>query len=349
MNSDTNQPLPPVDPEAIEAAAAVWLSLRDRGMTEGETAEFMRWLQQSPQHGEVFAGLDGVWRQFDRAGELRPAAVRPEPEFLAPRPLGRGRSRSVVWRPLAAAAALALAWVGWERLATRPTAETAVGAFQEIDLPDGSVVQLNTDSAIKVRYSDRERRVELLRGEAHFDVAKNPARPFIVAADKVAVRAVGTAFNVRLRPDSVDVLVTEGKVQVSDAVNGETLLAAAPDQAGPPVLAQGERVVVSLRDEATPAPRSAAVIAVAPFEAKRSLAWQERRLEFDDLPLSEVVAEFNRYNRTKLVIADPALNAKRFSGRFRADGFEPFVRLLEENFRVSTNRTAQEIELRAAR
>jgi len=252
---------------------------------------------------------------------------------------------------LAAAAAVALAWAGWAGFsATRPTAETDVGAFQKLDLPDGSVVQLNTDSAIKVHYSDHERRVELLRGEAHFDVAKNPARPFIVAAHHVAVRAVGTAFNVRLRDDAVDVLVTEGKVQVNDAVQGGSLLPAAPDHAGPPLLVQGESVRVKLAAEAEKsAPPVVAISEVGGVEMQRALAWQERRLEFEDWPLADVVAEFNRYNRTKLVIVDPALNAKRFSGTFRADAYEPFVRLLEENFGVASERGTQGIELRAAK
>lgn len=340
------------DPEEIEATAAVWLSLRDRGMTESETAEFMRWLQQSPKHAEIFAELDAVWRDFNRTAALRPAASVPEPELLAPRARPRGRGRATrLWAPLATAAAIALAWIGWEGLsAARPTAETEVGAFQKLDLPDGSVVQLNTDSAIKVRYSDHERRVELLRGEAHFDVAKNPARPFIVAANHVAVRAVGTAFNVRLRDDAVDVLVTEGKVQVSDTVKGASLLPAVADQSGPPLLVQGESVRVKLAAETEKAaPPVVAVSEVAAVEMQRALAWQERRLEFEDLPLAEVVAEFNRYNRTKLVIADPALNAKRFSGTFRADAYEPFVRLLEENFSIASERSAQGIELRAAK
>ncbi|HLP26553.1 MAG TPA: FecR domain-containing protein, partial [Acidobacteriota bacterium] len=195
-----------------------------------------------------------------------------------------------------------------------------------------------------------ERRIELLRGEAHFDVAKNPARPFIVAANHVAVRAVGTAFNVRLRDDAVDVLVTEGKVQVNDTVKGASLLPAAPDRAGAPLLVQGERVRVSLVTETEKsAPPVVAISEVAAVEMRRALAWQERRLEFEDLPLTDVVAEFNRYNQTKLVIADPALHAKRFSGTFRADAYEPFVRLLEENFGVATERNAHGIELRAAR
>lgn len=338
-----------VDPEEIEAAAAVWLSLRDRGMTEAETAEFMRWLQQSPRHAEVFGDLDAVWRNLDRAAALRPeAAGVTESDLLAPRSRVRRRG-FVAWSgALAAAATFAVIWFGWLNL--RPTAETEVGAFRRLDLPDGSVVQLNTDTAIKVRYTTAERRIELLRGEAHFDVAKNPARPFVVAADRVAVSAVGTAFNVRLRADAVDVLVTEGKVRVNDTQRGISLLPAEPEHPGPSLLVEGERVRVPLA-AAIPAkePEPVHVAEVAPVEIRRALAWQERRLEFDDLPLAEVVAEFNRYNRTQIVIADPSLNAKRFSGSFRADGYEPFVRLLEENFGLSAARFPDGIELRPAR
>jgi transmembrane sensor len=341
---DTQRP----DPERIEATAAVWLSLRDRGMTESETGEFMRWLQQSPRHAEVFGDLDGAWRKFDRVAALRPTqAAAPQPALLAPRPRVRiRRSRLAAWGALAAAAALTISWLGWRQLT--PTAVTSVGAFQKLDLPDGSVVQLNTDSAIKVRYSDRERRVDLLRGEAHFDVAKNPARPFVVAANHVAVRAVGTAFNVRLLADAVDVLVTEGKVQVNDVGNGASLLPAS-ERSEATLLGQGERVRVPLAPGIS-APRvPVAITEVAPIEIQRALAWQERRLQFEDMLLTEVVAEFNRYNRLQLVVADPALHEKRFSGTFRADGYEPFVRLLEENFSIVPARVDGAIELRAAK
>lgn len=338
------------DPEEIEATAAVWLSLRDRGMSEEETAEFMRWLQETPRHGQVFAELDRVWRDVDRLGVMRPEGpLAPHPDLLAPRPRVRsvGIRRAAAWGAIAAAAAVMVAWFAWQRIV--PVAETAVGAFQKLDLPDGSVVQLNTDSAIKVRFSETERRVELLRGEAHFDVAKNPARPFLVSADKVTVRAVGTAFNVRLRPESVEVLVTEGRVQVNDSVRGDTLLAAPPERVGTPVLERGERVRVPLAAVESSAPTGVPINEVAAVEVQRALAWQERRLEFDDAPLREVVAEFNRYNQTKLVLTDPGLARRRFSGTFRADGYEPFVRLLEESFEVVSDRSGQEIFLRSGR
>jgi transmembrane sensor len=150
--------------------------------------------------------------------------------------------------------------------------------------------------------------------------------------------------------------VTEGRVSVDDAVRGASLLPAAADGTAVPVLVSGERLVLPVADpaEGTAGPALSAtapaiVREVAAADIQRALAWQERRLEFEDLPLAEVVAEFNRYNRTRIVIADPALHARRFSGTFRADGYEPFVRLLEENFGVVVERGPPGIALRAAR
>jgi transmembrane sensor len=166
----------------------------------------------------------------------------------------------------------------------------------------------------------------------------------------VAVRAVGTAFNVRLRETAVEVLVTEGKVQVNNSLKGGSLLGV--DAAGAPsLLVQGEMAIIPASAVAEPqaATSSAAVVAlVAPVEVERALAWQERRLEFEARPLGEVVAEFNRYNRTKLIIADPRLGAQKFSGSFRAEGYEPFVRLLEQNFGVAAAREGDDIVLRRA-
>ena len=340
-------PLKP-DPEAIEATAAVWLSLRDRGLTKAETAECMRWLQQDARHAEIFNELDATWREFDRAKVIRPPdGETPDANLLAPR-ARPSRRRRFLAAALATAAALALTWVGVKQLNPRPTLETAIGAFQKMDLPDGSIVQLNTDSAINVVFSPAERRVTLLRGEAHFDVTKNPARPFIVSAGSVAVRAVGTAFNVRLRPQAVEVLVTEGRVAVNDVVKGTSLLGENA-AGGDGVLHVHERAVIALASVGPTAAPATLVAELPPTEIERTLAWQERRLEFDGTPLAEAVEEFNRYNGHKLVITDPRLAAKRFGGSFRADGYDSFVRLLEENFAVTAEVQDGRTLLRLAR
>ncbi len=351
MSAASPTPDPSPSPEVIEAAAAAWLSLRDRGMTATETAEFVRWLQLDPQHAAVFAKLDAVWKDFDRLGAVpatssTPAA--PDPDLLAPRVHPPRHHRPLVWSAvgLAAAAAIIVLAVVQPRTPSH-TAETAVGAFQKLDLPDGSVAQLNTDSAIDTTFTANERRVRIVRGEVFFTVTKDPARPFIVTSGPVAVHAVGTAFNVRQSPAGVEVLVTEGRVRLDDAARGRSLLpAAATDPA--PLLVAGERALVTAGPTGS-APAPATVAKVDASAIQRALSWQERRLEFDAVPLAEVAREFNRYNRRQLVIADPALAAKRFSGTFRADSYEPFVRLLEDDFGVVAMRTEHAITLRPAR
>src|SRR6188768_3559729 len=211
------------DDEAIEANAAVWLSLRDRGMSEAETAEFMRWLQQDARHATVFAELDQVWQTFDQLEDAAPAGGTTTATIrLAPR--ARSARRGWLAAVLATAAAVTVGFLALTQPFGR-SAATPLGGLQTMNLPDGSVLKLNTDSAVEVRFTATERRVELVRGEVFFTVAKNPRRPFVVHAGQVAVRAVGTAFDVRMRPQAIEVLVSEGKVQVNDTVSGASLLA----------------------------------------------------------------------------------------------------------------------------
>jgi transmembrane sensor len=355
MSTAPTPPRPEGDPsrEAIEATAAVWLSLRDRGLSAAETAEFVRWLQLDPRHAAVFEELDRTWKDFDRVAALQPAAPREQPdaELLAPRPRPSRPAHRLGWAAgLAVAAAIAVL-VAPRLLAPRHTAETAVGALQKLDLPDGSVALLNTDSAIDTAFTAAERRVRIVRGEVFFTVAKDTARPFVVTAGPVAVRAVGTAFNVHRQNGTVEVLVTEGRVRLTDDDDGRSLLAPRETRpAEPPVLQAGERAVVRTAStgEGRPKPAMATVVPVAPAALQRELAWQERRLEFDEVPLAEIVRQFNRHNRLQLVVDDPRLAQQRFSGVFRADGQESFLRLLQEDFGVQVVRRGREIELRPA-
>jgi transmembrane sensor len=334
---------------AIAQRAAEWLVLRDRGFTPTQQEEFERWLEADERHHEAYAELEETWACFNRLCHQPPTVL--ERFRVEAKPVARRRRFAWMATSLAAAAALALAFASWSHSrASSPfyttVAVTEVGGMQKLILPDGSVVQLNTDTAVSVRFTAAERRVELQRGEAHFQVAKNPACPFIVSASGVAVRAVGTAFNVRMRPTAVDVLVTEGKVRVDDAAKGNSLLSA--NRGGEPLLVAGQRTSVSLRATvATAAPVK--IVPVASAEIGQALAWQSRRLEFVATPLVEIVAEFNRYNRHKLVIPDDRLAAQRFGGTFPANDFEEFVRVLESDFGVVVERGEHETKLRLKR
>lgn len=333
---------------AIEQKAAEWLVLRDRGLTRAQQQEFQAWRQADARHQEVYAELVEAWASFDRLRNPTPIAIK---TCAGPNIAARGRGSRFRWIAggLAAAAAITFAFVGWSSLhrnvdSYKTEAATEVGGMQKLILPDGSVIQLNTDTAVAVQFNAAERRVTLQHGEAHFHVAKNPAVPFIVSASGVAVRAVGTAFNVRMRNTAVEVLVTEGKVRVDDAVRGNTLLSRTRS-GETPLLVAGQRAWLSIAP-ATAQISAARITPVAPPEIGQSLAWQTHRLEFVATPLAEMVAEFNRYNRHKLVIVDERLATQRFGGTFSAGDSEEFVRLLEADFGVVAERDEAEIRLR---
>jgi len=329
---------------ATEQKAADWLVARDRGLTRSQQAGLVAWLRADARHAKSFAELEETWT---RLGQLR-ETVPGVPAAAG----GPGRRGKLIWlvTGLAAAAALAFMWVNGSRPAPGApdyslAATTDIGESRRLTLPDGSNVQLNTESAVVVRLTGAERRVQLLRGEAHFQVAKNPVRPFIVSAGAVAVRAVGTAFDVRLQPEAVEVLVTEGRVRVNSAANGASLLTAPAASSGEPLLVAGQRAVVST--SATTA-ASAAVAVLDPAEMGQATSWQSGRLEFVATPLASIVDEFNRYNRHKLVIADPRLAARRFGGTFLVGDHEELVRVLEANFGVVAERGATTTKLRPA-
>lgn len=343
----------------IETVAADWLARNFAGLSPAEAAEFQRWLAADAKHAAIYAELAATWRALDR---LRlPPGQRgiPDPAALA----GRAAPTSGRWwMPVlaaAAAAAMVLVWPHHREADHRAPPEqtrqiltdsviTRIGEFRKLELPDGSTVRLNTDSTIEIAFSAGERRVRLRRGEAHFTVAKNPARPFFVEAGGIAVRAVGTAFNVRLRTAGVEVLVTEGKVRVSDPVRAASLAGPEPPVAAPdlPLLNAGERMLIPLggspAEPVTPV-APVAPVAVPAAEIARALAWQDQRIDVVAVPLTELVAEFNRYNGQKLVVEDAALGARRFGGSFRVDAPETFARLLETRFGLRVERRGQVI------
>lgn len=344
-NALPNDPVP----EPIAHAAAAWVLRQDRGLTAAEQDEFLQWLASDPRHGEQLTRHRRHWNRLETLAHWRPEhSARANPDLLAP-----PHRRWVRFWPvttLAAAAAVALLFVMERspdavRAPDRPVAAASAAApvTQRI-LADGTVVELNRGAVLEVQFTAGERRVILEQGEAHFTVTKNQARPFVVAARGMDVVAVGTAFNVRLDRAVVEVLVTEGRVQVSEApsVTAADVVAPPRDAVVVPVLEAGQRAVVSLAPHAE-APR---IATLTTGEIERVLAWQHRTLEFTAAPLAEVVAEFNRRNGVQLVIVDPALASMTISASFRSDNVEGFVRLVEVGFGVRAQRSnAREIRL----
>ncbi len=344
---------------AIQRQAAEWLALRHaRRLTTAEAADFTRWCAD-PRHAEMLAEVEAADRVFDRlAFYPRPADQPADPDLLVRQ---RGWKHTPVLLAVAAAASVA-AFFLLKPTVPSPLAPLApvVAGVHFLRLPDGSRVELNSGCEVAEHFTASERRIRLVRGEAHFEVVKDPLRPFIVEADNVAVRAVGTAFDVRLGATSVDVLVTEGRVGVTTAAGAGLPGAqplpgqmALPAALGPGlILSAGQRTAVpttlALRE---PAPL--VVEDLTPHQIDRALAWQSSRLVFDAMPLAEVVARFNRAAAEQegaaalqMRIGGADLEVMRISGRVRYDGIENFVDVLEENFGVIAERREREIILR---
>lgn len=348
MNVPRRSSRPTYDaPDAVMRLAGQWLARRDRGFTAAEQAAFDEWVCASESHAAAVAQLEQTMTTFDALRVLAPDAEfsahrTPNADAFAP---PRRAARWAFPALATAGIAAALALVFWR--ATPPPAPTswhyasASAAYERATLIDGSLIELNGDTVVDVEFTPTQRNVRLSRGEAHFKVAKNPARPFVVNANGVAFRAVGTAFNVRMGHSDVEMLVTEGKVQVEPArASGG---ATGTTQAELPLLTAGHKIVVPT---ASSAPPLIAVVTAA--EIDRTLEWQRRVFEFTKMSLGEVVTEFNRHNRVKLVIAEPELETLRFGGSFHMDKIDAFVRLLESSFGITATRSGDTITLHKA-
>jgi len=337
--------------DAIESAAAEWLVRHDRGLTPAQQDEFLSWLAASAAHRESFERHRSMWGDFNALKQWRPEhGTVPNPDLLA-----RHR-RPSAWRwatpalLAAAAVALLLVWPPTTRAPENATVVFEAAAYRQETLPDGSVLDLNRGAHVVVQFSAAERRVLLVQGEAQFAVTKNPARPFVVRAGGVEVRAVGTAFNVKLAGPNLEVLVTEGTVHVSQqAVVAPAASAGSAPTAAPVVLAAltaGQRTVIPVATVIAPP----VVVPASVPEIARLLDWQPRLLDFESAPLAEVVETFNRRNPQRLVIGDEELRSLTIVASIRSDNVEGFVRLLEGTMGVRAERTqAGEIVLRRAR
>lgn len=290
----------------IEDQAALWLARMDGDQwNEALATEFEAWLAQDPRHDGAFLQAQAAW-----------AMLRPNEDMTAHTPNGASRlnRRHLLGGGLAIAASL----VGGLVLGPpRKTYRTDVGEIRRVPLADGSTAAINTASAVGVDFSKSLRRVHLAEGEAWFQVVKEPARPFLVEAGRIRVRAVGTAFSVRRREGGADVLVTEGVVEAwADGADGQAIR-----------LAAGDRAFIA----------DNAAVEQAPAEASsvdRVLAWRSGKIDLVGQPLSEAVAEFNRYNRRKLLLVDPALESEQFDGVFRTDDPAGFAEMVATSLQV---------------
>jgi transmembrane sensor len=219
----------------------------------------------------------------------------------------RHRARTMAVRSIGALAAIGV--VGFLLIAEFGSTvyETGIGKTRSIALEDGSHIMLDTSSRVRVAFSETARDVELLEGQAHFDVAKNPARPFRVRTTFAEVVAVGTSFDVAIQPSRTTVTLIEGRVNVRSVVDGPQ------SEHQPESLTPGQQLDVS---------GDGRFLGKKPVRIASVTSWQRGSITLDDVPLSEALATLNRYSTTKIVIEDASLQSRRVSGVFVAGDVE---------------------------
>ena len=323
MPPDANAQLAEDDPVALRAAE-FFERRRFGAWSLFDQAELDAWLAQSLWHRAAYLRVEGI---AARAQEL--AALRP----LEPGLVGPGRVRTIkVLRyavPLLAAASIVLAAAlalpvleHWLQPPDR-VYSTDVGGRTLLSFADRTQIELNTDTVARLRMTTRERTVWLEKGEAWFHVAHNAARPFTVIVGKHRVTDIGTEFVVRRGGEGLEVALLNGRAMLTtEGAPGASLKPG---------------------DDAMANAASLSIVRKTPQELADALSWRRGVLVFRGTPLAEVVRQFNRYNTTKLVIADPTIASEPFSADLRTDDFDSFLRLAQAALNLRSVRVGNEI------
>jgi transmembrane sensor len=302
----------------VAEQAAEWATKIDSGSFDVDTDEALRnWLGEDPRRKGALLRAEAALSFLDRGRAL--AGVVPKP---SPRPIWIRR------KFLFAGIALAAGIAGVAILMTAPHRyDTRVGEIRQVPLSDGSLVAINTQSAVEVTMHPDLREVTLTRGEAWFKVAHDKNRPFIVSAGRIRVRAVGTAFSVHRHDDGADVLVTEGVVETWTVGEEERRVR----------VEAGSKAYVAEYEPPKPVQASA--------DIDRSLAWREGQIALEGESLDQAVAQFNRYNTRKLVIADSSLAEEKLVGQFRATEPLTFAEAVATTLGASVSQEGDTIRL----
>lgn len=311
--------------------AADWFARLSHPVVETEDLEAFSAWRRDPANRAAYEHVEDISRrvtalQGDPDIRLATAEALSRGAERRSRLRAGGRAPYLLASALVAASIVAAVSV-WAVL--KPTYATGVGQTFSTQLADGSRLTLDTDSQVRIRYSKGVRRIELLRGQALFEVSHDTARPFIVAAGQTQVRATGTRFEVRRIGQDVRVTLTQGSVEVTDA----------GARVKPWRLAPGQRLAL--------APSTAAAAKPTPVDVRTATSWTTGALTFEDLPLEQAVAEVNRYSRDKIILGAGAPGGQRINGVFPAGDNDDFIAAVASFYRLeAVRRPDGDIELR---
>jgi transmembrane sensor len=372
---------PKLNTQIYEEACDWFVEFRDDALDLNARREFDLWARRSPEHLAAYLEIAAIWdegsaldphQKWDSDTLIVEAAkdhdnvvqLSSSPQADAPCESAIARRtpeiphRRMLWPRVAAVLAgisVVTGAIMWAQYFRAPTYATAVGEQRSIALSDGSIVELNSRSEIRIRYSKQERDVDLLEGQALFHVAKDHARPFVVEADRTRVRAVGTQFDVYKKASGTVVTVVEGTVAIlrdslarSDKLRGSTTGSSSPSLPAPPDIDTPNQLVLgavylSAGEQLTVTPKT--VAKTAHPNVSSATAWTQRQLIFESAALSDVAEEFNRYNQRQLMIQDPSLYNFHISGVFSSTDPTSLIRFLRQRPGVKVTETASEIRV----
>lgn len=299
------------------AVATEWfVRMRDEDVSDADRAAFRAWLETDSAHADAYHELERLWAGLDETDR------RPSPridELRAPSldtPTATSRQSAAPLRRITAAASLVVAVLLGAYALSSPgllaELRTAAGEFRTVTLADGSTLQLNSASAVSTDFAAKQRLITLHKGEVYLQVAKDPGRPLVVESGSGRVTALGTAFSVDRNGDAAEIVVTEHRVEVSTPANDTAIVAA------------NERVRVS-GGELSP---------VQQVDVQRALAWRHGRLVFDRTPLTEVLAEIERYRAGRIVVMDDAVRNIPVTGAFSTTRHDQALETIEHSLPV---------------
>ena len=335
-----------IDTALLEAAAEwrVRLSSDEVDPDPAVAGEFQDWLSADPAHAEAFDRTTAAWSLLE-PHRTAPEVIRARRDALdfarrsSERRWSATPGRRGVMRIAAAVGVAAVLGAGlWPMVDGVEVYRTGLGERRMVTLDDGSTVSLDSGTRVAVRYRDDARRLTLEKGQARFDVAHNPLRPFSVKAHDRTVVATGTAFNVDILDGDVAVTLIEGSVIVAPVAGANAAQAGSPKPlAGPVALHSGQRLLAS------PGQAGVAVEAVSLEEAT---AWQRGKMVFNDVPLGEAVMRVNRYSDRKVIIRDGAIADLHVSGVFLTGDAGAFARAMAQYLGIEADFVSGEIVLR---
>lgn len=304
-------------PTCSEQAAEWFVRISGGQPSEEERCAFQQWLDADPQNRKEFRAVQDVWMELDDLKDTISSKINNISEF---------KRDKWTWKPQALAASLALfVLTGVLVLFYHPGSyKTARGELQTVRLADNSAVRLNSDTLLKVEMTEDRRTIRLLRGEAYFEVAHDPDRPFFVVSAGGSTHAVGTQFNVYRKSSDVQVTVVEGRVEVATD-NGDIRQLNADET----VIYKGDGRAISLVESSK----------------RNALDWLDGRLHFEAMPLTDVVRQLNRYLEKPLYITDPRLNDLSLSGTFHIANLEDLPELLPRLLPVSLKESGDRVLL----